>query len=84
MDVFIFPGQGSQWCGMGKGLFDSVPEYYEIEHDINELLGYSMRELCLSDPQKCLNQTEFTQPSLYVVNALHYYTAIAQGEKPSF
>jgi malonyl CoA-acyl carrier protein transacylase len=82
MDTFIFPGQGSQKVGMGAGLFDEVAEFREAEAAIDQLLGYSIRELCLQDPEKKLQQTQYTQPALYVVNALHYYKALAQGLKP--
>ena len=47
MKVFVFPGQGSQKRGMGEGLFDSVPEFRHVEGEVDELLGYSLRKLCL-------------------------------------
>jgi malonyl CoA-acyl carrier protein transacylase len=83
MQVFLFPGQGSQQRGMGGGLFDEVREYVELEPQVDALLGYSLRTLCLEDPDKRLTNTQFTQPALYVVNALHYYKALADGMKPS-
>ena len=43
-----------------------------------------MRALCLEDADNRLRQTQFTQPSLYVVNALHYYKAAAQGTRPDY
>ncbi|MVA56839.1 ACP S-malonyltransferase [Agrobacterium vitis] len=70
MKVVIFPGQGSQAQGMGKELFDHFKELTESASDV---LGYSIRELCLEDPRGELNNTGFTQPALYVVNALSYY-----------
>lgn len=84
MTVFLFPGQGSQARGMGEGLFDEVPEFFAVEAEINRVLGYSVRQLCLEDPDNRLKETQFTQPCLYVVNALHYYRAIAAGEHPHF
>lgn len=82
MLVFLFPGQGSQQLGMGGALFDEVREYAELESQVDALLGYSLRTLCLEDPDKQLVKTQFTQPALYVVNALHYYKALAGGMKP--
>jgi malonyl CoA-acyl carrier protein transacylase len=43
-----------------------------------------MRKLCLEDPDNRLKETQFTQPSLYVVNALHYYKAVSQGTRPAY
>lgn len=82
MLVFVFPGQGSQKKGMGDGLFDKVPEYAGVEVEVDRILGYSMRELCLQDSQSRLKETRYTQPSLYVANALHYYQARSEGRRP--
>src|SRR5438067_1433186 len=84
MIAFVFPGQGSQKRGMGQGLFDEVPEYARFEPEVDAILGYSLRKLCLEDPDNRLKETQFTQPSLYVVNALHYYKAIGQGTRPAY
>lgn len=81
---FVFPGQGSQKRGMGQGLFDEVAEYTAVEKDVDAIVGYSMRALCLEDADNRLRQTQFTQPSLYVVNALHHYKAAAQGTRPDY
>lgn len=82
MDVFVFPGQGSQKLGMGGELFDEIREFSIVEKEIDEILGYSIRKLCHEDPEKKLNNTAYTQPALYVVNALHYYKAISSGLRP--
>lgn len=84
MIAFVFPGQGSQARGMGQGLFDEVREYADVEKEVDALVGYSMRDLCLEDPDKRLKETQFTQPGLYVVNALHYYKAVGQGTRPAY
>lgn len=84
MIAYVFPGQGSQKRGMGQGLFDEVREYAAVEKDVDSILGYSMRKLCLEDADNRLRETQFTQPSLYVVNALHYYKAIAEGTRPVY
>jgi malonyl CoA-acyl carrier protein transacylase len=84
MIAFVFPGQGSQKRGMGQGLFDEVREYLAVENEVDALLGYSMRKLCLEDPDNRLKETQCTQPSLYVVNALHYYKAVGDGTRPSW
>jgi malonyl CoA-acyl carrier protein transacylase len=84
MDVFIFPGQGSQRRGMGQTLFDELQEFQSIEADINSCLGYCLRNLCLDNPDNILNETQFTQPILYVINALYYYKEISKGGKASY
>lgn len=82
MNAFMFPGQGSQSRGMGATLFD---EFKELTQQADEVLGYSIRELCLEDPRRELNKTQFTQPALYVVNALSYYRKIGEsGRKPDY
>lgn len=82
MKTYMFPGQGAQARGMGGSLFD---EFAELTGQADEILGYSIKELCLGDPRRELNKTLFTQPALYVVNALSYCKRIQQtGEKPDF
>lgn len=69
MTAFVFPGQGSQVAGMGKDLFSVFPE---MVAQADAILGYSIVDLCLQNPDQKLNQTQYTQPALYVVNALTY------------
>ncbi|WGF87516.1 ACP S-malonyltransferase [Marinivivus vitaminiproducens] len=74
--IAVFPGQGSQTVGMGKDLFDRFPD---ICATADRVLGYPIRELCLGDPERKLGRTEFTQPALFTVNALHYMAHLADG-----
>ncbi|MCG7563259.1 ACP S-malonyltransferase [Pseudoalteromonas sp. McH1-42] len=69
MKSYLFPGQGAQYVGMGKAWFELFPEQ---THTASEILGYCIKTLCLDDPHNQLNQTEFTQPALYVVSALAF------------
>ena len=69
MVAYVFPGQGSQKRGMGEALFSTFPDLVSQAGDI---LGYSIVDLCLNDDAR-LNQTQYTQPALYTVNALSYY-----------
>ncbi|MGD9484540.1 ACP S-malonyltransferase [Streptomyces sp. TRM70308] len=79
MKVYGFPGQGSQQRGMGRDLFERFPEETAAA---DRVLGYSIRELCVEDPQRRLGRTEFTQPALYVVSALAYLDHVAQDPVP--
>ena len=82
MTTYLFTGQGSQFKGMGNELFAKFPELITKADDI---LGYSIQTLCLGDPQKHLQQTCYTQPALYIVNALTYFKKRQEIEKnPSF
>jgi malonyl CoA-acyl carrier protein transacylase len=65
--VYVFPGQGAQFKGMGEAVFDKFKTYTNLASDI---LGYSIVDLCLEDRDQRLNQTEYTQPALYMVSAL--------------
>lgn len=69
---------------MGADLFDQVPEFTAVEAEIDALLGYSIRDLCINDPENQLNLTQFTQPALYVINALHYFKRKAEGEQADY
>ena len=82
MKAYIFPGQGSQFKGMGGALFDGFPE---ITAKANQVLGYDIKRLCLEDPLKQLGLTQYTQPALYVVNALYYIKKTKEsGVKPDY
>lgn len=76
MKTYVFPGQGSQAKGMGGDLFD---EFNDITVSADRILGFSIKEICLHDPQKQLHLTQFTQPALYVVNALSYLKKIKEN-----
>ncbi|MFG2606002.1 ACP S-malonyltransferase [Streptomyces sp. NPDC048514] len=69
MSTYVFPGQGSQRKGMGRALFDEFPDLTERA---GEILGYSVKKLCTENPNQLLNETQYTQPAVYVVNALTY------------
>ena len=69
MKIFAFPGQGSQKVGMGADLF---PKFPKLIKEANEILSYSIENLCLYDKEQSLSQTTFTQPALFIVNHLSY------------
>jgi trans-AT polyketide synthase/acyltransferase/oxidoreductase domain-containing protein len=79
MRACVFPGQGAQFIGMGEGLFERYPG---MTAEADEILGYSVKELCLGDSNGRLHQTQYTQPALYVVNALTYRSRCDDGLPP--
>jgi malonyl CoA-acyl carrier protein transacylase len=80
--ICVFPGQGSQAPGMGAELFARYPEWTAAA---DRVLGYSIRELCVDDPRGELVRTAFTQPALYVVNAMTYRARREDGlAEPAF
>ena len=73
----VFPGQGAQKKGM---LSDTLAaEFPHLLSTADQILGYSLRELCQHDPDGKLDRTDFTQPALYTVNALSYLRWIERG-----
>lgn len=62
--LFIFPGQGSQYRGMGSDLVSEFPVAAEIYDRASTVAGYDMRELSFEDPENNLDKTRFTQPAL--------------------
>ncbi len=78
-DIVMFPGQGGQRVGMGRDLFDRWPGLVDRA---DAVLGYSVRRLCLEDPDGVLDQTLYTQPAVYVVNALAYRARLEEVGPP--
>lgn len=82
MTSYLFPGQGSQTKGMGGTLFDEFPK---LSEKADKVLGYSIKALCIYDENRQLNQTQYTQPAVYFVNALSYLRKIKETRKtPDF
>lgn len=80
--VYVFPGQGSQRIGMGAELFEQFPDHLA---KADKILGYSLKTLCLEDPDQLLSNTRYTQPALYTVSALAFLNKQQQdARKPDF
>lgn len=77
--VWMFPGQGSQHRGMGADVLDEFPE---LVAECDAAMGLSMRTLCLEGPDAQLADTRYSQPALFLVNALEARRALANGERP--
>ncbi|MBW1616391.1 MAG: ACP S-malonyltransferase [Deltaproteobacteria bacterium] len=79
--AYIFSGQGSQKKGMGKNLFD---EFKHLTEKANNILNYNIKKLCIEDSQNLLDQTDYTQPALYIVNSFAWLKKKESAEKPHY
>ena len=79
--VFMFPGQGSQDVGMGKGFYDSMPQVKEIFELASEKSGLDIPNLCFTENDK-LNITEYTQICMLTVEAALYKALVDKGITP--
>ncbi|MDR3236588.1 MAG: ACP S-malonyltransferase [Prevotellaceae bacterium] len=64
--VYVFPGQGAQFVGMGKNLYDSVPQAKELFEAANDILGFRITDLMFSGTEADLKQTKVTQPAIFL------------------
>ena len=66
--AFLFPGQGSQFAGMGKSLAENFPAAQAIFDQADDALGFPISKLCFEGPEADLKLTENTQPALLTVS----------------
>jgi [acyl-carrier-protein] S-malonyltransferase len=80
----LFPGQGSQFAGMGKGLADAFPSARRVFEEADDALGFQLSTLCFEGPEDSLKQTENTQPALLTVSIAAQSVLAERGFTPSF
>ncbi len=64
--AFVYPGQGSQYVGMGKDLCDFYPEIKEIYQKADKIVGFELSRICFEGPEEELKQTFVTQPAIFL------------------
>ena len=74
MRAIVFPGQGSQYVGMGKDFYDVFSEAKEVFHEVDDALDFKLSNIILNGPKETLDLTENTQPAIMTVGVAIYKT----------
>ncbi len=80
MKAYVFPGQGSQFVGMGQAMYNSNPKAKELFEKANEILGFRITDIIFSGTDEDLKQTKVTQPSIFLHSVITY---MCLQEKPN-
>lgn len=80
MKAYIFPGQGSQFSGMGKDLYESSEKAKALFDKANEILGFNITEIMFNGTDEELKQTKVTQPAIFLHSVI--LAAVAEDFKP--
>ena len=78
MKAFVFPGQGAQFVGMGKDLYENNPLAKELFEKANDILGYRITDIMFEGTDEDLRQTKVTQPAVFLHSVI---SALCMGDK---
>lgn len=81
--AFLFPGQGSQYAGMGRALAEQYQKARTVFERADDALGFKLSQLCFEGPDEELRKTENTQPALLSVSIAAYEVLHSLGYRPS-
>ena len=77
MNAFVFPGQGAQFVGMGKDLYETSPLANELFEKANDILGFRITDIMFAGTDEALRQTKVTQPAVFLHSVI---TALCMGD----
>ncbi len=82
--AFLFPGQGSQFAGMGKTLSETFPEARQVFEEADSVLGFPLSRLCFEGPEEDLKLTRNTQPALLATSIAAFRVLRHKGLAPDY
>jgi [acyl-carrier-protein] S-malonyltransferase len=82
--AFLFPGQASQYCGMGRDIAENFAESKAVFEEADAALGFSVSKLCFEGSEEALKLTENTQPAILTVSVAAYRALESRGLMPDF
>ena len=80
--AYVFPGQGSQWVGMGHDLYVNLPEAKVVFEEADSILGFALAALCFEGPEDVLRQTVNAQPAIMAVSVAYLRTSPQLQDRP--